>query len=533
MLRGDLTYFKDGWRGNHEFQTGFFAAPRSTYDQITEYVNDGFVLEEARLRDRQQPGGRVRAVPSPLPRAGALQTRAAEDRNVGFYVQDNWRPTNRLVINGGVRFDWVKRNDDVFNIERQNCWQIGPRIGLSYMVTDDAKNILRASYVRRARADDGPRCHHDLRCRRRGRLSATISTIDGDGRFETSPDESDRADARPSPRSSSIPTSISRSSTSSSSGSASSSRGQWSADVACMNRSYQDMYARVDVNGRYPSGPGQPFLRLRPRRSQPRHRLPADQQLWSTLEWQALEMTVAKNLSNNFQALIEHQPAVAALRRHVEPDRPGAVHPAGRVPERQAPLHAARQQRGEQPAAHDRHDACTPTGRRGRSTRCGSAAPTSRRTASSTAVSYTILAGPWSGRDRRPAAGGRSAAGAVRPRDVPAGQRHDGAQSARDPHALRRIRPRRRPGAGAGDQDARPEDREDGRLGGTREVELAGNIFNLLNDGNYTQYNYSGANERFNPNFLQLRNQQAARGSRRPPSSASDDGGLADLPVTR
>jgi hypothetical protein len=49
-------------------------------------------------------------------------------------------------------------------------------------------------------------------------------------------------------------------------------------------------------------------------------------------------------------------------------------------------------------------------------------------------------------------------------------------------------------------------------LGRVTSVELAGNLFNLLNDGNYTQYNYSGANERFNTaNFLQLRNQQAAR----------------------
>ena len=35
--------------------------------------------------------------------------------------------------------------------------------------------------------------------------------------------------------------------------------------------------------------------------------------------------------------------------------------------------------------------------------------------------------------------------------------------------------------------------------------------FNALNGGNYSQYNYSGANEKFNPNYLQLRNQQAAR----------------------
>ena len=43
------------------------------------------------------------------------------------------------------------------------------------------------------------------------------------------------------------------------------------------------------------------------------------------------------------------------------------------------------------------------------------------------------------------------------------------------------------------------------------ELELAGSVFNLFNAGNYFQYNYSGANETFNPNFLQMRNQQAAR----------------------
>ena len=46
---------------------------------------------------------------------------------------------------------------------------------------------------------------------------------------------------------------------------------------------------------------------------------------------------------------------------------------------------------------------------------------------------------------------------------------------------------------------------------GRQGVELGGSIFNLLNAGDYTQYNYNGANERFNPNYLQMRNQQPAR----------------------
>jgi hypothetical protein len=49
-------------------------------------------------------------------------------------------------------------------------------------------------------------------------------------------------------------------------------------------------------------------------------------------------------------------------------------------------------------------------------------------------------------------------------------------------------------------------------LSRTHNVELAANIFNLLNAGDFTQYNYNGANEQFNTaNYLQMRNQQPAR----------------------
>ena len=54
-LRADLTYFKDGLAGSHEFQTGFFGAPRSTYDTTTLYLNDGFIMEEQRQVDANDP----------------------------------------------------------------------------------------------------------------------------------------------------------------------------------------------------------------------------------------------------------------------------------------------------------------------------------------------------------------------------------------------------------------------------------------------------------------------------------------------
>src|SRR5206468_11684423 len=46
VLRGDLTYFKEGWGGSHEFKAGLWAAPRLARDQTTQYVNDGFTLLE-------------------------------------------------------------------------------------------------------------------------------------------------------------------------------------------------------------------------------------------------------------------------------------------------------------------------------------------------------------------------------------------------------------------------------------------------------------------------------------------------------
>jgi hypothetical protein len=40
---------------------------------------------------------------------------------------------------------------------------------------------------------------------------------------------------------------------------------------------------------------------------------------------------------------------------------------------------------------------------------------------------------------------------------------------------------------------------------------VAGNIFNLLNAGDFTQYTYNSAYQSWSPNFLEMRNRQPAR----------------------
>ncbi len=511
MLRGDLTYFKDGWRGNHEFQTGFFAAPRSTYDQVTDYVNDGFVLEEQRIVDLNNPAAGFvpfhRQYRDPL----TLQTRAAEDRNVGFYVQDNWRPTNRLVINAGIRFDWVQRNDNLFDIERQNSWQVGPRIGFSYMLTENAKNILRGSYVR---------VHEQMMGRDAITLfgadgaAATIDEydIDGDGRMD--PAATQRIVARttslapyefdPNLHQPYVDEFIV--------GFRKQFPGQWSADVSWMKRSYQDMYARVDVNGMYPTGPGQPFRGFG--LVDPNRGIVFQQtnNSWSTLEWQAFEMAIAKNLSNNFQALISvnrqwqefggtWNPTDPAL--FIQPDTFPSdkllYMPRGNNEENSLPITTGT-------TVHT----YGPTWQK-YSLRFGGTyhAPFGVIAA----LSYTILAGPWSGPIVYQLPEGDPQLAAFGPSTF----RLANGTNASNPLSTRMRFANATRGEG---QVQAPAIKTLGlklgksvRLGGSREVELAANLFNLLNDGNYTQYNYNGANEIFNTaNYLALRNQQPARG---------------------
>ena len=73
--------------------------------------------------------------------------------NYALYIQDAWRPTPRATVTLGLRVDWVKRHDDIFDIDTQDSVDIGPRLGLNYMLTSDQRNAVRVSYMR---AHDAP-----------------------------------------------------------------------------------------------------------------------------------------------------------------------------------------------------------------------------------------------------------------------------------------------------------------------------------------------------------------------------------------
>lgn len=258
MLRGDLTWFQDDWGGSHEFQTGFLALPSNRFGRVQEYLNDGFILESQQLVDPDNPAaGTVPFHRQFVTSALTQQIASGRDRDIGVYVQDTWKPGNRLTATLGVRVDFVKRYDAHRDFVKQASTEVGPRLGFAFLLTEDARNVLRGSYSR---------VHEQLQGGRHGVSSfggddsgALRDTydLDGDGVFETVFDTPARAATvssqqfDPDMSQPYIDEWIL--------GYRRQFPGQVSVDVAGIARVIDNQWALVDINGIYPDGPFQPF----------------------------------------------------------------------------------------------------------------------------------------------------------------------------------------------------------------------------------------------------------------------------------
>lgn len=313
MLRGDLTYFKSAWAGSHEFQTGFLAMPRNAFDQETRYLNDGFIYEEQRLVDPNNPAaGTVPFHRRYVTGALNLVSASGRDKDIGFYLQDTWKPASRLTITAGVRIDLVRRYDSQRGFSRQSSTEVGPRLGFSYLLTDDARNVLRGTFARMHEQLQGGR--HGVSSFGGSDASAIRDTYDlnSDGIFESvfdTPARTARVSAAlfdPGMSQPIIDEYIA--------GYRRQFAGQVAVDVAGIYRKIHNMFAQTDINGFYPDAPGQPFGgfgRIDPNQGIIYRLTNAD---WHAMHYQALQITVTKNLSANFQAM-------AAIHRQWQQDK--------------------------------------------------------------------------------------------------------------------------------------------------------------------------------------------------------------------
>lgn len=300
VVRGDLTYYRDGWGGSHELKTGFWAAPQLEREIIGTSVNDGFVLERRRQRDPADPSAGVvpfmRRYVSPI----ELRTTAARDRDYAVYLQDTWKPGARLTINGGVRADFVRRFDSIFEVERMNSTNIGPRLGMSLLVTEDARNVFRA-YVGRVHEQVNGRDPITTFGPTSRRLLREIYDADGDGIFET---EVTTPAATAAINQLAFDPDLHQPFVDEfAAGFAKQFPGQMSVDLSLNRRYFKHGYGEVDINGIYPDGPNQPFGGFG--RVDPNQGMIMQQTnvTWSTVVITSVEAIFAKSLSNNFQVM--------------------------------------------------------------------------------------------------------------------------------------------------------------------------------------------------------------------------------------
>jgi hypothetical protein len=147
-ISGDLHYFKQGWLGSHEIETGVYLQPWYHEERQFSYANNGFYLEELVLRDAANPAAGLIPFHRQIYAAGSVTNLLLDTSDHAFYVQDAWKPASRLTINAGVRVDLIHRLDVPFDVVVEDSVEVGPRIGVNYALTADRRNLVRASWSR-------------------------------------------------------------------------------------------------------------------------------------------------------------------------------------------------------------------------------------------------------------------------------------------------------------------------------------------------------------------------------------------------
>ena len=302
QLRGDLTWIKTGWGGSHDFKVGFLALP-NVHLERTLIHNNQIISEDRRLINPANISAGTVAFHRNLITSGLEQPdMLSRTTNVGVYLQDVWRPIARLTATLGVRADIVRRFDRLQNFQMQDSTQIAPRFGASYLLTADARNVVRGSFSRmfeNLQVGRNPMTTHGAE-----RVSSfrDVYDLNGDGVFETAFDDPAvssglaRLQYAEDLRQPGIDEWIV--------GYRGQFPGQMSLDVSHVRRSVRDRYARVDINGFYPDGPFKPFGgfgRIDP------HLGPIYQiRNWDgeTLEYRAMQIVVTKEMTRGFQLLM-------------------------------------------------------------------------------------------------------------------------------------------------------------------------------------------------------------------------------------
>jgi hypothetical protein len=171
VIRGDLTYYKTGWKGGHEFRAGVWWAPELVRETTTQYPNGGFSLQfrTATPTASIPSAGYTCPTGSGSARRTSFRPSASATRCSRSTCRTPGRRRPRLTLNGGVRVDVNRRFDDLLQIYRQKATMVQPRVG--DLVPAHGRRAQRHPRQLRParRAGQRPRLHGDVQHPRRGR----------------------------------------------------------------------------------------------------------------------------------------------------------------------------------------------------------------------------------------------------------------------------------------------------------------------------------------------------------------------------
>src|SRR6266566_7101203 len=146
-VSGDATFLRHGAFGSHEFQVGGFW--QTVHEELTfHYPADGFSVEDDVLKDPNNPAAGVTPFHRQIFDVSSVTSTLGRSRNSAVYGQDIWQPSHRLTANIGLRVESVNRRDLLFNVTSENATKLAPRLGATYMLTEDGKNTIRATFGR-------------------------------------------------------------------------------------------------------------------------------------------------------------------------------------------------------------------------------------------------------------------------------------------------------------------------------------------------------------------------------------------------
>ena len=146
-INSTATYFLDDIFGSHDVKFGVALAPKME----NQYVTYAFASPQWQyfvLSDSSDPYSDLIMFFRQTDDREVQENPKTKGKDYAFFLNDTWRPTDRLTIEWGLRADFISQSEELYGVSADDyisTTALSPNIGMNYALTSDRKNILRAS----------------------------------------------------------------------------------------------------------------------------------------------------------------------------------------------------------------------------------------------------------------------------------------------------------------------------------------------------------------------------------------------------